>query len=160
VNKSNIEISGIHSKAATIYLNNSTNCIIDACSVRYPVTFFTGKQEFNRDSRNPADWTGVGLGISGSGNTIKNSYVAHSWGDGITVWGTNNRVENCLVEDCNWLAVDCAPITCTGDGHVFTHNTLRHTARSGLVHRYLGKGIMEYNDIYRCGTICTDLGAT
>lgn len=160
VNKSNIEISGIHSKAATIYLNNSTNCIIDGCSVRYPVPFFTTKQEFNRDSHNPADWTGIGVAISGKGNVIKNSYVAHSWGDGITVWGENNHVENCLVEDCNWLAVDCAPITTSGKGHLISHNTLRHTTRSGLVHRYLGNGIIEYNNIYRCGTICTDLGAT
>ncbi len=160
VNKSNIEISGIHCKASTFYLNNATNCIINECSVRYPVPFFTTKQEFNRDSSNPSNWTGIGLAVSGSGNIVKNCYVAHSWGDGITVWGKNNTVENCLVEDCNWLAVDCAPITTSGEGHVFKNNTLRHTTRSGLVHRYLGNGIIEYNDIYRCGTICTDLGAT
>lgn len=157
---SSIEISGIHIKAATIDMHSATNCLVDECSVRYSTPFFEFKQEFNRDTRNPEEWSGCGIIMSGKNNTIKNSYIAHSWGDGVSVWGENNKVDNCIIEDCNWMAVDCALISTTGKGHEITNNTLRQASRSGIVHRYLENGKINNNEISLCGILCTDLGIT
>ncbi len=155
-----IELKGIQIKAATINMHSSKNCIVDSCIVRYPTSFFKFTDEFNRDSRNPENWTGYGIIMSGSNNIIKNSYIAHSWGDGVSVWGDNNKVENCIIEDCNWMALDCAPITVSGKNNEITNNTLSQTARSGVVHRYLQNGVIKFNDISLCGILCTDLGVT
>ena len=43
-------------------------------------------------------------------------YVSHSVG------GEGNRIENCLVEDCDWSATDAAAISVTGTDHVITYS--------------------------------------
>lgn len=154
-----IEIKGIHIKAATVNIHSSENCIVEDCSVRYPVPFFHFSEEFGRSS-NPENWSGKGVILSGKNNIIRNTYIAHSWGDGISMWGENNRIENCIIEDCNWMAVDCAPVAVTGKNHIITNNTLRQAARCGLVHRHLETGKITFNDISLGGILCTDLGLT
>jgi len=158
---SNIQINNIQIKAASINMRSASNCLIDGCIVRYPTPFFLFKEEFNREA-NPeiSKWSGCGIIMSGQNNTIKNTYIAHSWGDGVSIWGTNNTVDNCVIEDCNWMAVDCAPITVTGTNHTITNNSLRQTARSGLVHRYLQNGKINHNEISFCGVLTADLGIT
>ncbi len=42
----------------------------------------------------PEKWTGKGITISGTNNIIENCYIAHSWGDGLTVWGNNHTIRN------------------------------------------------------------------
>lgn len=158
---SNIQIKNIQIKAASISMQSASYCIVDGCSVRYPTPFFLFQEEFNRE-QNPetTKWSGCGIIMSGLNNIIRNTYVAHSWGDGISIWGDNNTVDNCIIEDCNWMAVDCAPITVTGKNHTITNNTLSQTGRSGLVHRYLQNGKINHNEISYCGVLTADLGIT
>ena len=155
-----IQIKNIQIKGASINMHSASYCIVDDCSVRFPTPFFEFKEEFNRDSRNPETWSGYGIIMSGANNIIRNTYIAHSWGDGVSMWGDNNTVDNCIIEDCNWMAVDCAPITVTGKNHTITNNTLSQTARSGIVHRYLQNGKINHNEISYCGVLTADLGIT
>ena len=155
-----IVVKGLHFKAANVTLRNSTKCIVEDCSIRYPTPFAPFKNGFNRDTKDPETWEGNGVEISGQDNIIRNSYIAHCWGDGLSVWGTNNTVENCLVEDCDWLCIDSAPLSVTGTGHVIKQNTFRNAARSILVHRYLGAGKILNNNLSAAGIICEDLGLT
>ena len=159
-NRKNIHLKGIHFKAASLNLRNAENCSVESCSFRYIIPFFTFKNGFNRDTSAPESWDGNGIEISGSNNRMKDCYIAHSWGDGVTMWGENNVLENCIIEDCDWLAVDSAPLCVTGSGHRITQNTLRKTARSVLVHRHLKAAEITYNDMGYCGLICDDLGLT
>ena len=159
-NSSHIHLKGLHFKAANITMRNAEGCLVDECSVRYPMPFFVFANGFNRDSKNADNWDGNGVEISGSNSIIKNSYIAHSWGDGVTMWGTDNRLENCLVEDCDWMAVDSAPLSVTGRGHIIKNNTLRKSGRSILVHRHLAAAEIIYNDMHDCGLMTDDLGLT
>jgi hypothetical protein len=81
-------------------------------------------------------------------------------GDGISVYGENNRVENCVVHDCNLSASDCAPVDLTGRGHIVTGCTVFNAGRSGILHRKLAAGRIEHNHIHDVGLMTNDLGGT
>jgi hypothetical protein len=91
---------------------------------------------------------------------IRNTVVSRCTGDGISVWGTSNTVRNCVVYDCNTSASDCAPITCTGLGHVLQSNTVFNAGRSIVLHRHLAGGRILHNHLYNAGRLCNDLGIT
>lgn len=159
--RSHIELRDIHLKACTISLRDSNACIVDGGSVRYPREFFRWTNGFLRDNHiDPNTWEGTGLEVSGSGNTIRDAYIAHSWGDGVSIWGSNNTLENCLIEDVDWSATDCAAVTVRGTGHAIRNSTLRNSARSLLVHRLLEGGSIRNNHLHDGGIICDDLGLT
>jgi uncharacterized protein YjbI with pentapeptide repeats len=141
-NCTNCKIEGISFVGANINLTNATKCSLSNCSFKYPTPFFTFPDGFERfnfliNSENqiyfdpPEKWTGKGITISGSNNTIENCYIAHSWGDGLTVWGTNHIIRNNEIYDCDWIANDCAPLTITGNGHTIEYNTV-HIRVHGL----------------------------
>lgn len=98
--------------------------------------------------------------MGGTWNTIRDSVVAYSTGDGISMFGTSNTVENCVVHDCNLSASDCAPVSCTGVGHAIRRTTLFNGGRSIIVHRYLRGGAIESNHLHHAGLLCNDLGMT
>jgi hypothetical protein len=167
----NIYINRIIFKGANLNVSNSSNCIISNCSFLYPTTFFSFPDGFERfqsllDQNNnvyfdpPEKWTGKGLTISGSNNKVENCYIAHSWGDGLTVWGNNHTIKNNVIYDCDWIANDCAPLTITGSGHLVEYNTISQAARSILVHRKLENSIIRNNHLYDAGLLCEDLGIT
>ncbi|MEY3895536.1 MAG: hypothetical protein RLZZ214_1055, partial [Verrucomicrobiota bacterium] len=159
--RSHIELRDIHLKACTISLRDSNACIVDGGSVRYPREFFRWTNGFLRDNHiDPNTWEGTGLEVSGSGNTVRDAYIAHSWGDGVSIWGSNNTLENCLIEDVDWSATDCAAVTVRGTGHAIRNSTLRNSARSLLVHRLLEGGSIRNNHLHDGGIVCDDLGLT
>ncbi len=170
-NCTNCKIEGVSFVGANINLTNATKCSLSNCSFKYPTPFFTFPDGFERfnfliNSENqiyfdpPEKWTGKGITISGSNNTIENCYIAHSWGDGLTVWGTNHIIRNNEIYDCDWIANDCAPLTITGNGHIIEYNTIHKGARSILVHRKLENSFIRYNHLYDAGILCEDLGIT
>ena len=170
-NQSNCTISGISFFASNINLTNATNCTLKNCSFLYVNSFFDFPDGFERykylrDNNNeiyfdiPDNWTGKGITISGSNNKIENCYIAHSWGDGLTVWGNNHTIKNNIIHDCDWIANDCAPLTITGSGHLVEYNTISQAARSILVHRKLENSIIRNNHLYDAGLLCEDLGIT
>jgi hypothetical protein len=163
--KQYIEINNIHFVWSTVNYENATGCILTNASVWFPSPFHYFQKGWTRQAFDPNNyginnWEGKGVALSGYNNIVKNCYVAHSWGDGISIGGQNNTVENCLIEDCNWLATDCALITTVGLGHHIRHNTIRRTARSALVHRLTNVIDIIYNDMYDCGKLTQDLGIT
>ncbi|MBV5314615.1 MAG: carbohydrate-binding protein [Prolixibacteraceae bacterium] len=155
-----VNLLGLHFKAASLSLRNATGCRVENCSFRYPTPFFHFTNGFNRNDSIPENWEGKGLEISGSNNLIKDCYIAHSWGDGLSVWGSLNTVDNCIVEDCNWLILDSAPISVAGERNTISNNTLRISGRSILVHRHLKRGLIIYNDMCHAGLTAGDLGIT
>ena len=85
----------------------------------------------------PETWTGKGVEIGGYYNKMNDCYIGHSWGDGATIYGIGNTVENCIIEDCDWIANDCAVLNISGSNHVVSNNTLKNSARSILLIRKL-----------------------
>lgn len=156
--KKNIQIHGINFFAANINLHNAENCSIENCNIFFPVPFYDADSWAHTED--PQNGTGAGVKLGGSANKIRSCRIAYSWGDGISVYGTGNTVENCLVHDVDWLCTDNAAVHTSGQDHIIKGNSLYRAARSGLVHRKSKNLRIEYNDIYDCGLICTDLGAT
>jgi len=160
-----IDIQNIHFVWSTVSFESAQGCTMDGGSVHFPIPFFDFSNGWTRLKQNAPNygitgWVGKGLAVSGTGNKIKNCYVANSWGDGISVGGMNNTVQNCIVENCDWEAVDCGPISVLGTGHKITRNTLRRTARSVVINRLCSKTDITYNDMYDCGFLNQDLGIT
>ncbi len=160
-----VNIKGLNFVMANVNFEEAQNCTIDSVSVLYPTPFFFYTSGWTRQSEHQENysvshWEGKGVTLSGKNNTLKNSYIAHSWGDGVSVGGQYNTVENCLIEDCDWSATDCAPLTTVGADHAITGNTMRNTARSILVNRLTYTTDITYNHLYNCGFITNDLGAT
>ena len=170
-NLKNVTISNISFFGGNINLSESENCKIKNCVFLYPTPFFSffeGFEKFNThfDENNtpyviePSNWSGKGITISGKKNTIENCYIAHSWGDGITIWGENQLIKNNIIEDCDWISNDCANVTITGKNHTFINNSLSKSSRSLLIHRDIENSIINYNEFSKNGFNCEDLGMT
>jgi len=163
--KSFIEIDNIHFVFSSVNFGSATGCVLDGGSVWFPAPFFYYENSWVRNAGGGANysidhWAGKGIHISGTNNTVKNCYVAYSWGDGISIGGIHNNVENCLIENCDWSATDAGSISATGYGHNITGNTLHTAARSILIHRYCDSTNVKFNNLYDCGLMCDDLGLT
>ena len=160
-----IEIRNIHFLWSSVNFGNATGCVLNGGSVWFPTPFYFYFKGWGRQDAHPPeysidDWEGKGICVSGKANSVKNCYIAYSWGDGISVGGTGNIVENCIIENCDWSATDSAPICATGDGHNILRNTIHTSARSILVHRICNNTNIKYNHLYDCGIMCDDLGLT
>ena len=166
--KKYIHLQGITIYAGNLSLDNSKQCIINQATILFPTPFFTFESGFDRfggtlngmDYNQPKNWSGKGVVISGYGNTFINSKVQHSWGDGVTVWGNNNTLKNCIINDCDWMGIDCAPLNITGNKHLVSHSTFSKAARSVLVHRKLSHSKIRFNEISEGGMLNDDLGLT
>ena len=170
-NCTNNSVSNISFIGSNLDLRDASNCRLINCSIKYITPFFHYPDGFERfkyliDQNNntyfdpPEKWTGKGITISGTNNSVENCYIAHSWGDGLTVWGNNHTIKNNEIYDCDWIANDCAPLTITGNGHVIEYNTIHKAARSILVHRKLENAKINHNHLYDAGLQCEDLGIT
>ncbi len=156
--RSEIEVKGIRFFAASILMEAAVNCLVEDCRIFYPTPFFpTDGWAY---TENPQNSPGAGVKVGGRGNTLRNCEVAYSWGDAVTVYGQENTVENCLIHDFAWVCSDAAGVHTSGRNHTIIRNSIYNGARCGIVHRKSQGLEIAYNDIYRCGLLCTDLGAT
>lgn len=158
--RSYICVKGIQFRAASVNLDNAHHNEIDRCRFRLPSFRRDIRGGFNRDDGMDIDSGGLGVVLGGHHNTIQNSILAYGVGDGISVYGKNNRVENCIVHDFNLSASDCAPINVTGTDHEIRHNTVYNAGRSGILHRHLKNAKITHNHIYNVGLLTSDLGGT
>lgn len=157
--RSHVELVGIDVRAGGVNVD-ANHCLIDRMDARWVNLNAFLRGGFNRDRAINARSEGLGVALGGEGNVLRNSTIACSWGDGVSVFGRNNRVENCAVHHVNFSASDCAPVNCTGEGHVVTRCTLHDGGRSILVHRYLSAGRITHNHMYNAGRMSRDLGMT
>jgi hypothetical protein len=115
---------------------------------------------FVRNNSITVNSLGKGLVVGGSHNTVRNTEVAHSWGDCISMYGTDNTITNCRIHDADWSGTDCACINVSGQRQTISHNTLYDAGRSMLVHRNTFEAMIEYNDMFTFGMLTDDLGGT
>ncbi len=123
--KSNIDIQGINLFACTITANGSNSIQINGITADYVSQFIRLS-----DGWQPSNNTGIVL--NGSNNSITNSVVAYSAGDGILALGYNNTVKNDIVHDCDYTATDTAGIRTWGSGDTISYNTVYNCGRDGI----------------------------
>lgn len=159
-NRSYINVEGFKVIAAAMKTNGSTrNCIIDGVDASYVNHFFVIDR--GPYAQGNVDYTGFVL--TGSNNEIRNSKIAYSAGNGVTLQGTNNKVTNCEIRDVVYGGTDAGAINTaagTTSGHIIKNNTLFNSGRSILVHINAQNIKILNNYMYNAGLQMTDLGIT
>jgi hypothetical protein len=155
-NRSYVQIKGISLKAANLNVSGNNN-LIDNCQILYPTPYAA-----------PTGWKGAaGVKLSGQYNTISNSEVAYSWGDGVTITNSNNTIRNNVIHDVDWAGNQAAFVGTSQSGgyNTITGNTMYNAGRDGvaLAHASEAAGptpnsTVTHNDISRFGVLCNDLG--
>jgi hypothetical protein len=91
---------------------------------------------------------------------VRKCSVVYSAGNGISLLGEHNLVENCVVRYTDYIATDHACVWAEGRHNKVRRCTLSHTGRSVFIHRKMKAGVIEYNDMHHAGMLTTDLGIT
>ena len=124
-NASNVTIQGINLFACTINSKNSNNNVISNITGTY-LSHFTGG----------FGWTAPddsGIALIGNNNTIKNSLLQFSAGNGITMGGDNNIAIDNKITDVNYNACDGAGVNMVwGSGNKAQYNEIANCGRDGI----------------------------
>lgn len=165
--KNHIQLKDINVFAASANLENATHCVIDNCDFKYVSSDPTINYTYSRGGYGDhtklapwwdSTWNDVGVYIGGSHNVLKNSEVAYSYGDCVTVTGNNNTVKNNILHEANISATECGVISVIGSGHDILANTMYNGGRSILQFNYVEASRFMYNDMYEPGKMSRDLG--
>ncbi|MBB6732423.1 OmpL47-type beta-barrel domain-containing protein [Cohnella zeiphila] len=157
--RSFIQIKGFRLFATTIFTNgDSKNNVIDGIDAEYPSHYM----EIPDDPKNGPYGShnyDTGIIMDGLTNTLKNSTIAYSAGNGVAQIGRFNVITNNLIHDVDYSGTYNAPIRFLGAGVdvTATYNTMYNTGRDGMI----GGGLrnrVAYNNIYNYGLIDKDLG--
>jgi len=117
-NTSGVGIQGIHFHAGNVDMRNVQQATIKESSFRYLHPFWTP----GGYGQNSTDQTGIYLENS-SGNTFRNLYVAHSWGNMFAVHGgQNNTFTNCIIKDHSWVGIFSSGIHLRGSENAKIQN--------------------------------------
>lgn len=147
-----VRIEGFRIFAATMDMSGAESCTVHDCHIRYASEFLAcDGWSVPKDS---------GIIIGGRNNVLERCSLVYSAGNGVTLLGENNRVENCVVQRANYRGTDCGAVWMEGTGNILRRCTLFDTGRSVLLHRVLKNGRIEYNNMYNAGRLTTDLGIT
>lgn len=160
--RQHIQVEGLDIFAATILSDKeSSDLLFSDLNVLYP-SHFTLIEGIV--------WTAgpsTGVVLYGARNTLQNSTVAYSAGNGVSLDGESHRLENNVIHDVNYVAVDaaavstrCNPCANYSYGHVIRNNTMFNAGRSIIVHRETGGLVIEYNHLYNGGLQTDDNGMT
>ncbi len=163
--RSNVVLENIQFHAASISMANAINSRIDSCTVRYPAPWSDYSYPTGHDYGGRVDGT-CGLYISGSGNVVTNSLIAHSWGSGLLIEGEQNLITDCTIEDSNWLGRRMAAIQLFGTSNRVEYCTIKETGRDGIDggQRWVGLQkwgtwqVMRHNRIENFGWLAADSG--
>jgi hypothetical protein len=159
-----VKIKGLNFFGKSVSLGHSKHCVLKHINCKYPTPFFQFEYSFDRfgsqSQSNPNNWSGKGLIINGSDNQLIHSSVSHSWGDGVTLYGSQNTLYNSVITNCNWMGTDAAAVNSSGKNNYIKHCFLAKCGRSVLLHRKLYQSKILYNEISEGGLLCDDLGLT
>jgi len=156
-----VTLQGLHFKAAGLTMQDAVNCTVDNCTFRY-ASGFTGFFENPWGDYQNGDG---GVFVSGNNNTIRDCYIGRTWGHGVSLWGDHQTLENCIVEQCNWMAERMSPVWAPGDDNIIRRNTIRFAARDGIelgnrwwISKYAKRALIQYNHVHDMGFLCPDGG--
>ena len=151
-NKSGVTLDGIQIHAASIELKNSNNCKVLNGSVQYLWPFLM------RSGYGASYQALGGIYVKGNNNEFKNCYVAHSWGNGFSIEsGTNNKVENCNIEDIGWISQFTSSVQNNGFNTIVTQSTFGSSGRFHI--RTDNKMTITHNDLFDCMKMGQDAGS-
>ena len=162
-NRSYTTIKGFNLLATSILTNNSSsNNSIDGINAQYVSHYMVigddgkiGQESHDNDT---------GIILNGSNNILRNSTIAYSAGNGVSIAdASNNQVVNNLIHDVNYSAtynnaIRVLKLGSTESSNILIKgNSIYNTGRDGLMFSFQNSSIV-YNDIYNTGYLTQDTG--
>ena len=148
-----VTVRGLNVFAATINTNKYSNGIVlDHLNVQYLSQFTVQPNGWNQP-------TAGGIALLGNYDTLSNSSIAFSAGDGVYVSGNYDHVTNNIIHDVDTNVGDSAAVRIYGGWATVDHNTIYNAARSGVAHFGWCVKILN-NEIHDVMLQTTDGGGT
>ncbi|QKW07516.1 RICIN domain-containing protein [Streptomyces sp. NA04227] len=170
--RSHITVRGIKLFATSLTTDdNSTHNVLDGIKAEYLSTWQTSQYDTGLpyagvyDANHHFD---SGILLHGADNTVRNSTLRYSMGNGISVKGSGHVIDNNLISDVAYGGTYTAAVALEvgANGVEITHNTMRSTGRDVVnmnTNAYPNAGYknlrIAYNDMYDFAKINFDLGA-
>jgi len=152
--KSHIVVRGLTLFAATIITDQDSSQIdLDGLDARY-------LSHFSELVRWRTGLTDSGIILNGTSNRLRNSILAFSAGNGVTLLGSGHTVSNNIIHDVDYSGGVGAGIN-TGGGcsrAVISHNTIYDVGHRMIDIGRLQAGLIEHNDLWHGGIQMTDFG--
>ncbi len=145
-----ITIDGVQVFGASIDLRDAEHCTVQSVRATY-ISHTRGGRTVNRLD----EVTGVQL--AGRHNTLRDSEISLSAGHGVELGGSDNRLINCWIHHVDYMGVYCSPVDLGGLRQLVSHCTI-HDGGRDTVKLGGAEHLIQYNDIFRPGRICHDLG--
>jgi hypothetical protein len=150
--REHVQIIGFDVQGATITLVDAAHCLVKDIRATWISHIRGGDTGYGLREE-------LGIVVSGHHNTIRDSEIAYSAGNGIRLRGYRHAVVNCHIHHTDFTGCYDAPIKMHGWEMLISHNTIHDTGRDciqpgGQAH------VIQYNRIYRMGRIAEDLGAS
>jgi hypothetical protein len=159
-----LTVEGIHFKAGTVNLRGNDGSL-RRCTFRYASAFHHFRDEGGTLNWGNPEAAAGGVFVSGDRAKIIDCYFARSWWSGITIYGNRTLMENCVVEDCNWIGKRGGGIQCVGDDNIIRRCTIRRTGGASIeggngnwLKRYAKRNVWELNWCEEPGNLLVDQG--
>ena len=170
---SHIDVTGLNLFASTIVTSStSSNDTLDNITAQYLNQFLNTYDDPNESTNacriycTHASYTGILL--QGSNETLENSTIAYTAGNGVLIRGTGMTVTNNLIHDTDtsgtynaaikWLAYNTSDV----DSFTISSNTIYNTGRDGIDSTLTTPtdtaSRIDYNNVYDFGLQTADLG--
>ena len=152
--KSHFVVRGLKLFAATINTDQGSSHIdLDGLDARY-------LSHFSALVRWKTGLADSGIILNGRSNSLRNSILAFSAGNGVTLLGSGHIVSNNIIHDIDYSGGVGAGINTGGgcSGAVISHNTIYDVGHRMIDMGHLQAGLIEYNDLSRGGIQMTDFG--
>jgi len=161
--RTDIVVQGLHVFAGGANLDKSKRCRLENLSMRY-LSHFISTVEGSYTSA-WTRWTGIdihapgiGVGVFGDSNTVDGCDVRWSAGDGITLYGNGNLVQNDTISQVDYAGADENGISIHGNGNRITRNTVDTCGDECVFLFGGGTERVDHNLVYDNGMVDWDVG--
>jgi len=165
---SNIRINDIGLFGSTIRTGDaSTGVTLDGIDGKYLSHYWDVTQGATDCGSNVTRGvTTSGIVLKGTGNTIENSRLQYSAGNGISLGGYGNTATDNTITDVDYAGTYAAAVAVQGHSQTVTHNTMARVGRSGINLQWngvagttAGPDRIAYNDISGHASLSVDTAA-
>ena len=165
---SHVRVEGVGLFASTIRTGDtSTGVTLDGIDGRYLSHYWDvtrGTTNCGENvTRGVAD---TGIVLKGTGNTIRNSTLRFSAGNGVSLGGYGNTAVDNAISDIDYAGTYAAGVAVQGHSQTVMHNTMQRSGRSGINLQWngvagttTGPDRIAYNDISGYATLSLDTAA-
>ena len=150
--RDHIHVIGMDIRGASVRMEECSRCMLRDIRAHWIAHTRGGDTAYSLNET-------LGISVEGHHNTVRDSEIAYSAGNGIVLRGYRNSVINCWIHHTDYTGSYDAPVKAIGREMLISHNTINDTGRDCI--RPIGQAhIIQYNNIFNMGRICRDLGGT